>query len=1004
MKRINKSRSAVLLALSALTLTALVGCNPTDKPGPGPDPDPVVDPDKPEQAVTLGTNYVVTNRDSTYFSPHLVSSVSDEGPEYVSAKSAALVESGETDYLYAYGVPEGYSLGVTVLDETGNVVDGIVDGSGRVTAPSVTEETNYKIYLFGVSADETTTIKKALDYTVVPSGTIAKGEYFDYSGLDGVQRSKMAGIEESFLFNNGVAQINYMQDASYSLYSERLHSPFLDKNYYVPGYGYGVLDYGTIDAPMTGELTERFQYYLHSQFDASQEQGTFNYLASNNNSVSTLYSYISSTYFNQYVNEDETGASYQSGLSRLPAPEAVNPDENGASTTWKIYLRVGGATANEATGVTPGLNYRINTNDSVLKEFNNRPIQLKDYLTPFKLLATQKIGWFRGSEQAAEETVNRQIKGFSEFYASTAEATDLVSDEEFMSKVGVKIDSTDNSLTIEFNGKVSPDYAEYQLNGIWANPMSEEFIRALGGGDVIAGAAIYGASSSDGKSPQDTTLSVGPYYLDYYESKKTIAYTKNESWPLTKDDYGRDLYQIPGIHLNINSSLNTNPNATIEMFEAGLTDSSNIPDEYWDKYLTSPLRRQEEGTSTYPMYINTWDKAWWDERFGPLNEKGWEVKPILSNNNFYKGLFVGLDRLGVSDYYHYSPTVDLMDPHAKVSPKAETTYNSSEDHQNALESAFGNSLDDLSLFKNNAAEYFEVAIQEELDAGHYKLGTEESPTNIKIQFASADTTNTIYRENLMFAGWSEAFNLAVTSHVNSEGVNDWVGPTGKPLITLSFEAERYSSADSTAMNTGILDNGVKIGKYDGQGVWGVIGNPYDVLNNLSRYKSDDSSTFTYGFGLDTSIPSKFVKYNDKYWSFDSLWQAANGGVLLDEDGKQVPFFTTDFPNVISETGNADEGFSWVINATYNPDYVSNIVFSLRLKQSDGSVKFEPVDVVFNGDGTATLSVPAGKLPTLADAGYTGDGYYVEMSVTYDVTVSGQTSSKSAAYGPYGWSF
>ena len=982
----NKRKTGIIFALSFLTLSAVAGCScetPTDNPNGQ------IVLEKPDMMITPASQYIAEAKDSTYFSPHLVSSVDNGVPSYVSAKSKAIVESGDKDYLYAYGLPTGYSLGVTVLDDSGEKVENIVSSDGSVLAPEVSERTDYTIYLYGVSADSTRIIRKALEYTVVPKNSIAKGQYFDYSSLGTDERTILTAEAENYLLDNGLAPITYMVNSGYQLYNERVHSPFLDENNYVPGYGFGLQDYGTIDAPLEAEQTEKFKWYLHDQLDATSDLGDFNYLASNSNAVSTLYSYVSQYYFNQFVNEDATGYSYQPGLSRKAAPEAINPDENGSSTTWKVYLNVG---TGSGEGVNSGYAYR--TASKTFSSFDKRPIRLEDYLTPFKLLATQSVGYYRGAEQAGESTLNRQIKGFAEYFGKTANATELASDEEIQKELGVKLDYSDNSITITFNGKITPDYAEYQLNGLWCNPIPEDFLKELGKGDVIAGAKNYGRNRSEGSlTPLDTMLSVGPYYTTYYESKKTIAFARNENWPIKKDMYGRDLYQIEGIHLNVNSSLSNNQNAYIEAFEAGTTDFSNIPEQYWDKYATDPRRKKVQGDRKSQYFVNTFDKAFWDQRF--TGQSDWSVKPILSNENFYKGLYIGIDRQSVADYFHYEPCYDVQEPNNKVSPKAETVYNNTDEHEQVFADQFGNSLDDLSLWRNNAADYFEVAIQEELEAGHYSLGSESNPTVVDFTMVMVDSANGNYVEQQIFSNWENAFALAVSSHVGAGGKNDWVGPNGKPLITLDVKSDRLSSSmDDTALQNAVLKNGVKAGKYDGQGVFFVSGNGLDTFNNFDRYMSDDDSGFTLNFGLDTAIPSADMYYDGKYWSYETLWAAGNGGILLDENGNETNFVNFLFDG--SAQNNITRDSSGNIKATIPVSILTEYVDPSSIKVEvdamvDGKEGYIDANAQWNADHTSvTVTFPGDKL---IDGALLGDEYagyfYLDVQFTYTVTVNGE---------------
>lgn len=993
--KLNKKK-LLLNVLSLASLIAVVSSCGNRKPdGPDGDDDKDVALDKPNQTITLSSEFTKTAEDSTYFSAQLVRE-GGENPTYVTSKQTALLKAGESVHLYAFDIPKGFTTGVTVLDAARELSkDLVVSSDGTVTAPSVTQKTEFTLILFGVSADEKQVIKQDIDVTVVPTESFVSDGYLDLTGVTGEEKTKMAASVERYLYNKGLAPITYMNDESYSLYSERLSTPFLDSGNYIPGYGYGLLDYGSVTAPLAGEKTDKYKNYLHDQVDATYDEGNFNYLNSNSNSVSTFYSYVSQYYFSNLVNETSDGWEYQAQLSRKKAPEAVNPDANGASDTWKIYLRVG-TNADDAVGGTKGLTYR--TASQTFKAFDKRNIKLEDYLTTFKLLATQSVGWYRGAEQAGESTQNRQVKGFAEFYNDTKDATSLPSDEEFMKKVGVKIDPSDNSISITFNGKITPDYAEYQLNGLWCNPMCEEFVKQLGEGNVIKGAQAYGTSATiGGKSltPLDTLLSVGPYYTATYESKKTIAFAKNEDWPIKKDDSGRDLFKLEGIHLNVNSALSTDPKELLNKFTRNETDTSNIPETEWDKYATDPRRKKNGAEQNYCYFVNTWDKAFYDQQFGG----NWEVKPMLSNTNFFKGLEVGINRKDISEAFHKGPGFEIQEPVNKISPKSDKAYNDTDEHKAVMKEVFGNVFDDdqLANWKTNAAEYFQAAIKEELDAGHYKLGKKGAPTVVSMKLArlqGAETANK--RLSMVAESWQDAFDLAVKSFVDKDGKTPWVAEDGSALITFKVEYEDIANSSNQQMQADILNNGVKAGRFDGQTVYFVSGNGLDSLNNFDKFKSNDSSGFTLNFGADTSIPSADVEYDGKYYSFDSLWGAANTTAFVDENGIQVSEFSAN--DLYVEPTYKDGKYTVELEISYLEKYISDIKVYVDTISATGVEAYKPLDAkVVDGKITLTFEGDA-----IIDGKWLGKDYvganYLDFQFTYKKTVNGVESE--GTYGGY----
>ena len=992
------------LAVTGLVMTGLASCG-------GGEPEAVKylgTSEKPKVTINLSDDFVKWADDPTYFSAYLAKT-GGENPQFVSTKSGALLASGSVTSLYAYDAPKEATFGVTVLDAQGNEATGfVVSNDGKLTAPSVAEKTDYTVYLYALTktTDATTNVstdlnfRDALAVSVVPSeqypGTNV--EYFDYTSIDSTQRSKVSGQIEKNLYDDGLAPINILDDGGYGLYSDRIDTQFLKSNTYVPGYGYGVLDYGVATKDLAGEQTPAYKRYYHALYDIKGDEGKFNYLNSNSNTVNTLYNYVSAGYYTQLVNSDSTGIEYVGVLARDDAPIAVEADASGASTKWKIRLKVGGDTADESKGVTPGIAFRTGSTNPTFSKYNNRNITIDDYLTTVKLLAMKSVGYYRGSEQAGEETLNRQIKGFAEFYNDSENMTTLPSNEEFSKAVGVSVDKSDNSITFEFNGKIAPDYAEYQLNGLWGNPMCEDFLKDLGGGDVIKGAKAYGANSET-LSPLDTTLSVGPYYLSTYESKVTIAFAKNENWPLKKDKHNRDINQWPGVHLSVRD-LSTDPNTTIKAFEGNLVDYSNITTEYYSKYASDPRRRKEEGAGFVGgIFVNTWDKQF-HETIASGSGESWTVKPAMSNNNFYKGLQVGIDRNALGDRYHYNPTAVIQEPIAKINPKVAAPFNESDDHTEAVTYAFGDSLntENFAEWKNNAADYFELAIEEELESGHYKLGTTANPTQVTFTVAGVQNAkNLIDRFNAMKANWASAFESAVLSHQNSEGVNDWA-KDNKPLITLNATMEEVPNTDDTVLQKTVIYDGVKVGKFDGQAAYLITGNAYDVLNNFEKYKSDDSSGFTLNFGEDTSIASNDIFYDNKYWSFDTIWHLTNkGGSLVGEDGRLVNELSLN-TNVVPTLSEGT--YSATVPISILPDFVDKSKISVMVETYNEGWGTKPLAnaVKINEDsGTIELSwsgdeIVEGLIASGGSQSYK-DYNYLGFYVTYESTASGSAEQK-----------
>ena len=975
-----------LIALSALFLcgglvlgSGLTSCGPTEEDL---SKKQLVVENEGDIDLSLPSHLVVNSVDSTYFSPYVVetdgSSVSP-----LSSGGDTLMTSGSTAALYAYHVPEGYTLSAKV---DGDAVT--LDANGTITANEVSEKTDAVITLFAESPEailDTGTVdgdgnevlahrvlKKTVNVSVIPQSQLASNSVYQYaSTLDVRERSEVTSQLERYALKNGLTGISLSDNGGYAVYNERVHSPLLDSDSYLPGYGFGTFMYGSLSEPLSGEQTADYQMYYHSQIDPSQEGGTINYLDSDLAAVNDLYSYMSASYWTTELNEDYTEqVPYQPNLARS-APTPLDMDEaTGTAKTWRIPVWVGGETTDEEAGVMADLSFR--TASSTYSSYDKRLITLEDYLTPFKLLATGSIGWYRGEEQAGEATANRQIRGFSNYYSATSKATDIDSDEEFSSQVGVSLDHETNSVIIEFNAGFTQEFAEYQLDSLWSNPMCEDFIRELGNGDIIKGAGIYGTSPSP-LTPVDTSLSVGPYYLERYDSKQTIVFAKNEDWFKTTDAEGREIYQIEGYHIRCNSAIQSDSTALFTAWENNLVESATLIDEKWEQYQNDPRRRAVLGDNQQKWTFNRMDHWLWNQNFGegglwyeafnPNGEETWTVKPISSNDNFFYGLNLGVDREGFAERFHRNPSIDYQNPIAKVNPATGELYNDSPEHAAAMEYVYGDAFNDLSLTTDYAVDFMQNGIIEELEAGHYSLGSGTNPTVVSLGLGSINDVYYRDRVAVIEQNWADEFQTAVTTYRDENGNNPLVDSNGNPRIVFDIEAE-YVPSDVSQQE--LITTGMWTGKYDIQYAYLISGNAYDTINNMDILMSDKMGGFELNFATDTTLPSVDIYYDGKYWSFNSLWSACNGGTVVDDGGKEVSNIveadTETATGVLNADGSASitfsvneliPGFDWevfcnVTDSNYGAYYIDNTQSYYDLATS----------FVDNGDGTYTITLPA----------------------------------------------
>ena len=166
-------------------------------------------------------------------------------------------------------------------------------------------------------------------------------------------------------------------------------------------------------------------------------------------------------------------------------------------------------------------------------------------------------------------------------------------------------------LEFEFNQACSPFYAMYYLSSGMYAPVPEDFIKALGGGDLAEGVATWGKSSADGSlSPKDTWLSTGPYVVEQWDKDQQIVFGRNNNVNDGKH------YKIKGVHVNILAAAGTDPEAALNEFLANKLHAVAVPSTKLEQYKTDPRTTMTTDSSTYKLNLNTCDEFTWESLFG----------------------------------------------------------------------------------------------------------------------------------------------------------------------------------------------------------------------------------------------------------------------------------------------------------------------------------------------------------------------------------------------------
>ncbi len=832
----------------------------------------------------------------------------------------------------------------------------VLKSCGHQTEHSATVWSNLQSeYNKGLAAIKAATTKEAATAAVETAKNAmasaipyANGDY-SFASASYDERTEILGVLEAFAVRNGMTGISLFEDGNYVMYNERLT---LGTENYIPGYGFGILSEGSVNADLDSETNASWKRYLHT-IEAS-DPGTINYLNDKGSQIGDLYSYISGGFFTNFMNETKDGYEWTPELAN-ERPVAVNPDSAGMSTKWRFTVK---------TGENADLKYTTLSTKSDRSNFNNRPVALADYETPFKFLLTQKNGLARGAEMAGD-TGASAIRGAADYYAASKEGFNASA----WSKVGIKTytENDKDYFEFEFVDKVSSFYAMYYITSGLYQPIPQDFLDLTG--DTYCG---YNADKS--YTPVDNSLSLGAYTLEHWETDKQIVFKKNANYV-----FADKKYSIPGIHINILTAAATDNTAAIKEFLAGNTDSTGIPQTYLEEYKNDPRTRQTTGSSNFKLNVNACDEETWEYLFGEngtitQNNKSdyWEVEPALSNSHFLKGLSLSIDRKKFADARGSIASVDFLSSNYMSNPEEGISYSTTAAHKAAV----ADLLEDTDGFGYNlelARQYFKLALEELVNEGVYEEGTRENPTVIELEIAwmYPQHENNYHNEIKQF--FETAFN-----HNSVSG--------GKFKLDVKFQV--------CAEWSDVYYQKMLVGKFD-IGFGSISGNPLNPLDFVSVLSSDPvlAGGFTLNWGKNTADPNAdILVYKGLRWSYDALWQAANTSVVV-RDGAAINLYGG---TLTSHVKNADGSYtatievSTEVGSNYSVELTDIVLYWADYTDTVNFTDYKELSVMdkaTKADGTSvyTVVIPA----DLVEQYKTNMGY----NLYFQETIDGKSTTK-----------
>lgn len=712
------------------------------------------------------------------------------------------------------------------------------------------------------------------------------------TGLEADEKTELLGQMEAYANKYHLTGIPLYGDGGYTLISERISLP---TDGYVTNYGFGTLREGKITKNMDAsqESVEAWQGYYHTA--TASVTSSLSSIDASDTSTSALVGYITSSLFNtRLVKNKDANKTYQStyewygSLANQDEPTPMDEDyeTTGSSKKWQIKVK---------TGKNSNLKFKTLSTKSVdgksLASFNDKEVTVEDYLFALKVLLTYSYGNYYYYQYASDTT---EIAGAADYVAATYEEG-MTSDaaKEAWENVGYKkID--DETIEVEFAYSTDTFGAMYRLSDMLLCPINEEFytlVTTLDADGAIDGetfdndryaktVAANQVNNNAALTPADTVLSLGAYTVSQYEAgtgtDNQIVYVKNDEWVDTvteKAETGYDIYQIPGIVVNINSAMLQDSAANYNNFKAGKTDTSSIPasaseEEAGDK----PYKYWEDGTSVWKLQCNTLNQAEWNNIFGADGEvyseyqttnpdDYYHCKPIMANDNFINGVYVSIDREELADYNNADIGYTFFADSYEIDPINHVSYNSTDAHKKAIKNYYP---DTYGYNLEAAKQLFSKAIDEEVEAKHYKAGTADNPTIITLDLAYQSESQ-VTTEGVLTAKYIEdAFNAV--------GLEK-----GFKLELNVFAPAEWSDVYYTMTLVGQFDFAFA----------SISGSTLDPLNFMNTLCSNSRSSFTLSWGAHTNWVTGDITYDGKAYSYDAMYEALVLGDAVIENGELV---------------------------------------------------------------------------------------------------------------------
>ena len=727
-----------------------------------------------------------------------------------------------------------------------------LDGNGIATSTSdldVSTIGDYIVeYSYTDSNQNTTTITRSI-VVVSKEAALATGVY-DLNTISDDKKYAFLAAAESYILDNIITRIPIASGATYTLYSPRV----------LPANDYGfsffdnqyldiqlLLDDSSVTFDHTDSVGNEGEYT--ARIPAYNSLRTYNPYYNQDYNLIDLLALIHGTLYEKRLNETQTGYSYQSYLAKSnPIPISPIVESFGAirSTSWKIEVK------DDLVWSFYG--------DEQPNYVTDNSITANDFVQAIKIAIDND--WDSLYNSHSTNVIN-QIENIQQYKNGSVS----------WSEVGLK--AIDNNIIITSQYLLSEDEIVQTFSNTHTTPINVEMYDMLGDSYFSTpGRMAYSGHFKPNYSDEEIPSTVNKYEKNVQDARPRL------------NNFTHILFILVG-----------GGETTTNMFNGGYLDVfPDLPTNQEIDYQNHPGFYATPDTTTTSLIINNATSI--EELYQLSPESTYEIKPILSNENFRKSIYYAINRINIVDNY-----LTTSIPHHTIFTQAHimnqtggVPYRNSDQGIN-VSSNYSPETYGFDLIK--AKMYFDLAIEELVQNGSYPSGTFDNYNTIQISLS----------HRVLYELDDNLVNFLENS-LEAALVND----------THYIKIDIVTSHITTAETERIL----QVKEYD-------ILLDYQYNNNSVMLEYIESYSNTYDYNdkinqsIDTNTASLKVQYNDddnirhiQLWSFDAIIQAMTIKSYIHE-GAIPPHPTA---TIISNTVNST---TFTISNVDNPIY-KNITY------------------------------------------------------------------------------